>query len=340
MNLNTLWFMIITFLFMGFFFLEGFDYGVGILLPFISKKDLERRVVINTIGPVWDGNEVWMITAGAALLATFPEVYASLTSGFYLAMMTMIMGLIIRAVGFEYRSKREETWWRKAWDWGLFAGSLIPAFTWGLMICNMMRGLALEPDKYYYGGLLPLLNPFALVGGLTFVGLFTLHGASFLGIKLAGPLKDNAKKAGQVIWLPVILLTAGFLVWTFLTTDLLNNPGLDGLPLAIISAAALAAYGYLIRTEKEMLTFISGAIFILSSTVMVFAGLFPRLLVSTLDPAYSLTIYNSAASPGTLRLMSIIVAIFLPLVMLYQGWTYYIFRERLSAESGDADLHY
>jgi len=340
MDLNTIWFLIITFLFMGFFFLEGFDYGVGILLPFLSKKDLERRVVINTIGPVWDGNEVWMITAGAALLASFPEVYASLTSGFYLAMMTMIIGLIIRAVGFKYRSKREEISWRKAWDWGLFAGSLIPAFTWGLMISNMMGGLALEADKYYYGGLLPLLNPYALVGGLVFVGLFTLHGASYLGIKLAGSLKDKAKAAGRAIWLPVLLLTAGFLIWTFLATDLLHNPGLDGLPLAIIAAAALGAYGFLIRTEREMLTFLCGGIFILSSTLMVFTGLFPRLLISTLDPAYSLTIYNSAASPGTLRLTSIIFAIFLPLVMLYQAWTYYIFRERLTPESSKASLYY
>ena len=338
MDLNTIWFLIITFLFIGFLFLEGFDYGVGILMPFLSQKDLERRVIINTIGPFWDANEVWMITAGAALLASFPEVYASLTSSFYLAMITMIIGLIIRAVGFEFRSKRPEAAWRKRWDWGIFVGSLVPAFTWGLMLSNMMRGVAIDADKYYYGGLFPLLNPYALVGGLVFVGLFTLHGASFLGIKLAGPLKNKAKQAGRLFWLPVSLLSAGFFLWTFFATDLLNNPGLDGLLFALVAAAALGAYGYLIRTEREMTTFIFGGIFIISTVLMVFVGLFPRLLVSTLDPSFSLTIYNSAASPGTLRLMSIIVLIFLPLVMLYQSWTYWIFRKRLSTDS--PDLHY
>lgn len=206
MDLNTLWFIIIAVLFSGFFFLEGFDYGVGILLPFMSKKDLDRRVVINTIGPVWDGNEVWMITAGAALIASFPEVYASLTSGFYLAMIIMIMGLVIRAVGFEYRSKREEKSWRSRWDWGIFAGSLIPAFFWGLMITNLMRGIALDADGYHYGGLVSLLNPYALYGALAFVGLFTLHGVSFLTIKLSGDLNQAAHRLANRIWLPVTLV--------------------------------------------------------------------------------------------------------------------------------------
>lgn len=338
MDLNTVWFMILTFLFCGFLFLEGFDYGVGLLLPFIARKDIDRRVVINAIGPVWDGNEVWMITAGAALLASFPDVYASLTSGYYLVMITMIVGLIIRAVGFEYRSKREDSAWRNRWDWAIFAGSLVPAFTWGLMITNMIQGLAIDSNKYYYGGLLPLLSPYALVGGLCFVGLFLLHGASFLGIKLAGDLNIKAKKAGRLCWLPVGLLTIGFMFWTYRTTDLLSNPGADGLIPAVIAAAALAAYGVFAWQDREGLTFISGGITILAAVVMVFLGLYPRLLISTLDPAYSLTIYNSAASPPTLRLLSIIVLIFLPLVMLYQSWTYWIFRQRLSPDS--PDLHY
>lgn len=338
MDLNTLWFVILTVLFCGFFFLEGFDYGVGLLLPFIAKKDIDRRVVINAIGPFWDMNEVWMITAGAALLASFPEVYASLTSGYYLIMILMIIGLVIRAVGFEYRSKREKPSWRNRWDWAIFIGSLIPAYTWGLMISNMMRGLAINSDKYYRGGLLPLLNPYALVGGLVFLGLFLLHAASFLGIKLTGKLNSNAKKAARLSWLPILLLTAGFLVWTFLSTDLLNNPGADGLIPAVIAGISLAAYGYFTWQDREGLAFISGGIAILSATVMVFLGLYPRILISTLDPAFNMTIYNSAASPPTLRLVSIIVLIFLPLVMLYQAWTYWIFRQRLSPES--PDLHY
>ncbi len=338
MDLNTVWFIIITILFCGFFFLEGFDYGVGLLLPFLSRKDRERRAIINTIGPVWDGNEVWMITAGAALFTSFPGVYASLTSGFYLALVIMIMGLIIRGVAFEFRSKREEPLWRERWDWALFLGSLIPAYFWGLMIANLMRGIALDADFYYYGGLLPLLNPYALVGALAFVGLFLLHGASFLGIKLLSPLKEKAWKAARWLWLPVTLLGSGFLVWTYLATDLLDNPGLDGSIPGVITLLALAGYGVFLRLKSEMAVFISGGIAILGTTLMVFSGLFPRIMISTLDPSFSLTIYNSASSPTTLRLMSIVVLIFLPLVMLYQGWTYWIFRQRIGPDS--PDLHY
>ncbi len=196
MDLNTIWFIFITIFFCGFFFLEGFDYGVGILLPFIAKEDRERRAVINSIGPVWDGNEVWMITAGAALFASFPEVYATLFSGFYLALILMVFGLIIRGVAFEFRSKREDPAWRNRWDWILFLGSLLPAFLWGVTVANLMRGFAIDADKHYFGGLLPLLNPFALFGGVIFVGLFVLHGAGFLGIKLTGDLKQKAKDTG------------------------------------------------------------------------------------------------------------------------------------------------
>ncbi|MEJ2413496.1 MAG: cytochrome d ubiquinol oxidase subunit II, partial [Anaerolineales bacterium] len=177
MDLNILWFILLTVLFSGFFFLEGFDYGVGMLLPFIAKTDQERRAVINTIGPVWDGNEVWMIVAGGAMFAAFPHMYATLFSGFYVALIFMLIGLIVRGVSFEFRSKRENPRWRKTWDWTIFFGSLIPALLWGVAITNLMRGVAIEGDMNYYGGLLPLLNPYALFGGLTFLGLFIIHGA-------------------------------------------------------------------------------------------------------------------------------------------------------------------
>jgi cytochrome d ubiquinol oxidase subunit II len=340
MDLNTVWFIFITILFCGFFFLEGFDYGVGILLPFVAKSDQERRAVINSIGPVWDGNEVWMITAGAALFASFPEVYATLFSGFYIALVFMVMGLIIRGVAFEFRSKREDPTWRKRWDWAMFLGSLLPALLWGLTVANLMRGFAINADKHYFGGLVPLLNPFSLLGGVVFVGLFTIHGAGYLSIKLAGDLKDKAKALGQKVWIPTLLLAVGFLVWTYLGTDILNNPGVDGLIPALLAAVALLAYGWFIWKGQEGLSFISGGLVILFATTMVFSGLFPRILISTLDPDFSLTIYNSAASPYSLRLFTIVGVILLPIVMLYQGWTYWIFRQRISPESSEADLHY
>jgi cytochrome d ubiquinol oxidase subunit II len=340
MDLNTIWFIFITIFFCGFFFLEGFDYGVGILLPFISQKDKERRAVINTIGPVWDGNEVWMITAGAALFASFPEVYATLFSGFYLALIFMVMGLVIRGVAFEFRSKREGAAWRNRWDWAIFAGSLVPALLWGVAVANMMRGFAIDAEFHYYGGLLPLLNPFSLLGGLVFVGLFTLHGAGFLGIKLTGELKQRAKDLAGKLWIPIVLLAVFFLVWTYLATDILNNPGFDGLIPAVLAAVALLAYGWLLRKGKEGWTFISGGLVILLATIMVFSGLYPRILISTLDPSNSLTVYNSAASAYSLRLFTIVALILLPAVIIYQSWTYWVFRERISPESSETDLHY
>ncbi len=338
MDLNTIWFILITFLFMGFFFLEGFDYGVGILLLIIAKKDNERRAVINTIGPVWDGNEVWMVTAGAAMFAAFPHFYATFFSGFYIALIIMLLGLIIRGVAFEFRSKRENQAWRSHWDRSLFIGSLIPAFLWGVTVANLMRGVAIEADMNYYGGLIPLLNPYSLLGGVVFLGLFTLHGASFLGLKLEGDLKQNAKDLAGKIWIPVVILAVGFLVWTFLATDILNNPGYDGLIPAVLAAVSLLAYGWFLKKDQEGLTFIFGGLAILLTTIMVFSGLFPRLMISTLDPAYSLTIYNASSSDYTLRVISIVAAIFIPIILVYQGWTYWIFRKRLSPES--PDLHY
>lgn len=338
MDLNILWFILLTFLFSGFFFLEGFDYGVGMLLPFIAKEDNERRAVINTIGPVWDGNEVWMITAGGVMFAAFPHMYATLFSGFYVVLVIMLMGLIIRGVAFEFRGKREEPAWRARWDMAIFVGSLVPALLWGITIANLMRGVPIEADFNYYGGLIPLLNPYSLFGGLVFLSLFIIHGASFLGIKLEGEIKQRAKDLGGKFWILSVVLTVVFLVWTYLATDILNNPGFDGMIPAILAAVALLAYGWFLRKGREGLTFISGALVIVLVIVMVFSGLFPRLMISTLDTANNLTIYNASASPYTLKVLTIVAAIFLPVILVYQGWTYWMFRKRLSPDS--PDLHY
>ena len=338
MDLNTLWFILLTVLFCGFFFLEGFDYGVGMLLPFVARTDGERRAVINTIGPVWDGNEVWMITAGGAMFAAFPHMYATLFSGFYVALIFMLIGLIVRGVSFEFRGKREDPRWRKTWDWAIFFGSLLPALLWGVAVTNLMRGVAIESDLNYYGGLLPLLNPYSLFGGLVFLGLFIIHGASFLGIKLEGKVHQRVKAYTGRLWIIAVVLTVAFLVWTYLATDILNNPGWDGLIPAVLAAVALLAYGLFYRMGREGWTFIAGGLVIILATVMVFSGLFPRLMISTLDPAYSLDIYNAASSSYTLRVITIVAGIFVPIVLAYQGWTYWIFRKRLSPDS--PELHY
>jgi cytochrome d ubiquinol oxidase subunit II len=329
MNLNTVWFILITILFTGFFFLEGFDYGVGILLPFLGKNNDERRAIIHSIGPVWDANEVWMITAGGALFASFPNVYATLFSGFYLALVLMLVALIMRGVAFEFRGKRESKKWRAIWDWAIFAGSLLPAFLWGVAVANLMRGFAIEQDMNYYGGLLPLLNPYTLLGGLVFVSLFTMHGANFLTRKIYDSIADRTKRIAFTSWIVSSVLAVAWLVWTFVETDILTKPGINGLIPAILAALTLLGTGWLIRVGKNGWAFITGSLTIVFATIMVFTGLFPRILISNLDPSWSLTIMNAASSQYTLKVMTIVAAIFVPIVLAYQIWSYWIFRKRV-----------
>jgi cytochrome d ubiquinol oxidase subunit II len=329
MSLNSIWFILVAVLFTGFFFLEGFDYGVGMLLPVIAKTDDERRVVINTIGPVWDGNEVWMITAGGALFASFPQVYATLFSGFYLALILMLVALILRGVAFEFRNKLVSRVWRSFWDWAIFSGSLLPALLWGVTVGNLMRGFAIQQDMNYYGGLFPLLNPYALLGGLVFVSLFIMHGTNFLIRKTTDVILERAQRQVFPTWICAAVLTVAFVFWTFISTDILS--GLKGLLPAILSAISLLVTGWLIRIKRTGWAFITGSLTIVFATIMVFAGLYPRILISSLDPAFSLTITNASSSPYTLKVMTIVAVIFVPIILAYQGWTYWIFRRRVEA---------
>jgi cytochrome d ubiquinol oxidase subunit II len=333
MDLNTLWFIIVTILFIGFFFLEGFDYGVGILLPFLGTKDKERRAIINSIGPVWDGNEVWMITAGGALFASFPQVYATLFSGFYLALVLMLVALIMRGVAFEYRSKNEQPSWRRFWDWSIFFGSLLPALLWGVAVGNLMRGVPIDSHMYYSGGLLPLLNPFSILGGLVFVSLFTMHGANFLSLKTSAEIAERAKATAIIAWIVATVLTLAFVVWTFFATDILTKPGVNGLIPAVLAALALLATGWLIYTGKHGWAFVSGSLTVILATIMVFAGLFPRIMISTTSLANTLTIYNASSTPYTLTVMTIVAVIFVPIILAYQIWTYWVFRKRVETKT-------
>jgi cytochrome d ubiquinol oxidase subunit II len=278
MILNTVWFILLAVLFTGFFFLEGFDYGVGILLPFLSRKDTGRRIIINTIGPVWDANEVWMITAGGAMFASFPHVYATLFSGFYLALVLLLMALILRGLGFEFRNKMESPAWRSFWDWAIFTGSLVPAFLWGVVVGNLMRGFAIETDMNYYGGLLPLLNAYSLLAGLVFVALFTMQGAHFLRLKTTGEIAEHAGRSGFAAWIVAAVLATGFFLWTYFATDLLNKPGLNGFFPALLAAACLLVTGWFSWKGREKLAFLTGTLTVIFTTIMVFAGLYPEFL--------------------------------------------------------------
>jgi cytochrome bd ubiquinol oxidase subunit II len=323
MELTTVWFIIIAFLWTGYFFLEGFDFGVGMLLPVLGRDDVERRVVINTIGPVWDGNEVWFIVAGAATFAAFPEWYATLFSGFYLPLLAILLALIIRGVAFEYRGKRDEPRWRSRWDKAIFWGSLVPAFLWGVAFANMVRGVPLDAHHDYAGTLADLLNPYALLGGLTTTALFVLHGAVFLALKTSGGIRYRARRIAGLAAVAAIASGGGFLLITQIQ---------HGKPVTWLTASGAAA-GLLLaaaanRRGREGWAFIGTGTAIVLAVATLFTALFPDVLPSTLDSG-TLTTGNAASSPYTLKIMTWVAAVFTPIVMIYQGWTYWVFRKRI-----------
>ena len=334
MDLNTLWFILIAILFAGFFFLEGFDYGVGILLPFLGKNDTERRVLINTIGPVWDGNEVWLITAGGAMFAAFPNWYATLFSGFYLALFLILFALIVRGVAFEFRSSDRSPAWRTLWDRLLFLGSFLSALLWGVAVANLLRGVPINGQMQYAGTFFDLLTPFTVAGGLVFLALFIWHGALYLSLKTEGELARRAEEAASKAGLVTILLVALLAVLTFFQTSLFTKP-LAVLFLVLAFLTLLVAY-YFLRQGRAGLAFGFNAGTILTLTGAVFAGMFPQVMISNLNPAWSLTIYNASSSPYTLKIMTIVALTLVPVVLLYQGWTYWVFRKRVT----ERDLHY
>jgi len=333
MDLQVIWFALIAVLFMGFFFLEGFDYGVGMLLPFLGRDDDERRAIINTIGPVWDANEVWMITAGGAMFAAFPHWYATFFSGFYLALFLMLLALILRGVAFEYRSKRPSAAWRNFWDWAIFTGSAVPAFLWGVAIANLVRGVPINAHMEYVGSFFDLLSPYALLGGAAAVSIFLLHGANFLLLKLDGPLSERAHRAaylwGAVATVTLLLFVAGIYRYTSLFTDHL----IVGV-VPLVAAVSLVSVRFLLQARRVTWAFWMGGLAIVTSVATVFMGLFPNVMPSSLDPSWSLTIYNASASDYTLRVMTIVAFIFTPLVLIYQGWSYWVFRGRVRVGDG------
>lgn len=333
MDLQTIWFILITILFTGFFILEGFDFGVGILLPFMGKDDIERRAVINTIGPFWDGNEVWLITAGGAMFAAFPNWYATLFSGFYPALLLMLVALILRGVAFEFRSKMESPAWRSFWDWCIFGGSAIPALLWGVALANFIRGVPLDASMNYTGGFFNLLNPYALACGLASLCIFSLHGAVFLTLKTSDELRERAMGAARKLWAPATLLSLVFVLFSYRETDLFQRLGVNPGVIPVFSVVALLSVIVLLKRNASGWAFAMTAIAIAFSTITIFMGLFPRVLVSSTNPDWSLTIYNASSSQYTLGIMTTIALIFVPIVLIYQGWSYWVFRQRVTKDS-------
>jgi cytochrome d ubiquinol oxidase subunit II len=325
MELTTVWFILIAVLWVGYFCLEGFDFGVGMLLPVLARDDKERRVLINTIGPVWDGNEVWLLVAGGATFAAFPEWYATLFSGFYLPLLLILVALIVRGLAFEYRAKRDDDVWRRRWDLALVVGSLVPSVLWGVAFANILRGVPIDGDLEYAGGFFNLLTPYALIGGLTTLLLFLTHGAVFVSLKTDGRIRREAR--GLAVGLGVGAATAAvtFLIWTQVKT------GTPASAVAFVLATGALLAGLFAATRgREGWAFLGTFLAIGVGVAGLFLALFPDVMPTSLSDGTSLTTTNAAATHYTLRIMTVVAVVFTPLVLAYQGWTYWVFRKRIA----------
>jgi cytochrome d ubiquinol oxidase subunit II len=327
-SLAEFWFVLVAFLFAGYFFLEGFDFGVGMLLPVLGKDDTDRRVMINTIGPVWDLNETWLIVAGASMFAAFPYWYATLFSGFYLPLLLILVALIVRGVAFEYRGKINDPRWRTRWDLCIIFGSVVPALLWGVAFANILRGVPIDADGNFTGNLFTLLNPFGLLGGLATVALFCTYGAIFVALKTLGPIRQEARRVAARIGIAAVVLGAVFLVWSLLVHGDAVSWAL-GILTAVLLVAGLAANA----REREGWAFALVGAAVVGLVATLFVALFPDVMPSSTDPAFSLTVENASSTPNTLAVMSWVALATLPFVLAYQAWTYWVFRKRIGRHS-------
>lgn len=329
--LQTIWFILWGVLWAAYFILDGFDLGVGSLYPFISKNEKERQIVHGSILPYWDGNEVWLITAGGVTFAAFPTTYAVMFSSFYAALMLVLFSLIIRGVSVEFRAKTESEalkWWC---DRGIFVGSFLPALLLGVAFANIFKGVPVDGAGIYHGTLLTLLNPYGLAGGVLFVLLFTVHGSLWLILKTEGEVQQRASVMASRLWVALLVVTVCFLLFTAFATDLyvnyLSNPILFVIP--VIAVAALLGIRVFITQASWWKAWASSAVTIAFVTFFGLGGLFPNLFPSSLDPAYSLTAFNSSSSPLTLKIMLGVAGVMFPVVIAYQVWAYVFFRDKV-----------
>jgi cytochrome bd ubiquinol oxidase subunit II len=329
-GLEQLWFTLIAVLWLGYFFLEGFDFGVGTLLPFVTRSDVDRRVVINTIGPVWDGNEVWLLTAGGATFAAFPLWYATVFSGFYLALFVVLAALIFRGVAFEFRHRGEGARWVAWWDRAIFFGSAVPALLWGVAFADFVHGVPLGAHDSWTGNFFDLVKPYALLGGLATLSLFTLHGATFLGLKSDGPVRERAGRAATRLAPVTWVIVTGFLFWTYLSAHHANHTGLVPPLLPVAGVVVLAGVGWLVHERLEGWAFSATAFVIVAFFTTILLNLYPNVLVSSVAPHFDLTIPQAASQRYTLEVMSWVALIFTPFVLAYQGWTYWVFKRRVA----------
>ena len=326
MELSDVWFVLIAVLWTGYLVLEGFDFGVGMLLPILGKGEKDRRVMINTIGPVWDGNEVWLLTAGGATFAAFPEWYASMFSGFYLALLAILVALILRVVSFEWRGKIDSAVWRRRIDLALIVGSWLPAVLWGVAFANLVRGVELDASHTFVGSFVDLLNPFALLGGATTALIFLTHGAVFIALKTDGDIRHRAAAFAERSAMVTVVVAGAFAVWTQLAYSVAWTWA-----ATLLAAVALVGLVVAARLRREGWAFVASAAAIVAAVVLIFGSLYPDVMPA-IDPANSLTVDNASSTDYTLTIMTWVAAVLTPVVLAYQAWTYWVFRKRLTAE--------
>ncbi len=340
--LETIWFLLWGILWAVYFMLDGFDLGLGILSPFMAHNDTDKRVIYNSMGPVWDGNEVWLITAGGVTFAAFPTTYAVMFNALYTPLLLLLFALILRGVALEFRNKVDDDGWRKTWDTCLFIGGLVPALLLGVAFANIFQGLPIDADGNFQGNLLTLLNPYGLLGGALFVLLFVVHGALWLAIKAEGDLEIRAGRAAGNLWWALLIAAVAFFAATRFATKLYDNyltyPALLLIPLVTV-IALLAARLFMMKGAWWKAWFAS-SLTIVGATLFGVIGLYPNLFPSSLNPSYSLTAFNSASSHLTLKIMLVVVLIFVPIVIGYQVWSYYLFREKVTLDGLASDEAY
>jgi cytochrome bd ubiquinol oxidase subunit II len=334
MQLHTVWFVIIAIFWVGFFVLEGFDFGVGMLHTIVGRTDTERRVALNAIGPFWDGNEVWLIVAGAATFAAFPAWYATMFSALYLALLLILAALMARGVAFEYKGKSEDPRWRDTWKWCTTIGSLLIPLLLGVGLGDLLAGLPINQNHDFTGNFFDLLTPYGLWTGLTLVGLCLLHGATFLKLKTTDAVRDRARALARPLGWAAIALVVGHVIWTRAVAGGADVPE----PVQILAVIAVLFAARLAGSqEHDGSAFTASAIAIASTVGSIFIDLYPNVMLSSTNAAYNLTVNNSASGSYALKVMTIVAVIFFPIVLLYQGWSFHVFRARVKTPAAPAD---
>ncbi|ARD47146.1 cytochrome d ubiquinol oxidase subunit II [Sporosarcina sp. P33] len=332
MPLSDIWFILIAVLFTGFIFLEGFDFGVGMSTKFLARNDLEKRVIINTIGPVWDANEVWLITAGGAMFAAFPHWYATVFSGYYLPFVVLLLAFIIRGVAFEFRGKGDSETWVKTWDWAIFIGSILPPFLFGVFFTSLIQGLPIDADMNMYAGFTDFVNVYTVIGGLAFVVLTYLHGLLFISLKTEGELRSRANAAARKVYALAGSFLILFMVFTYADTNAFADHGAILVPLYSLAIVLYGLLFFFLKKKREGFSFTMTGLVLIIIMASFFIALFPNVMISTIDPAFNMSIADAASGDYSLKIMTIVAFTMVPIVLAYTIWSYYVFRKRLTGD--------